>query len=146
MCRGAFAALALLWLVPAVDAEIFKCVDAAGRTTYQQTRCPTTAKGGPIQIQSDNGRVGETPEEATRWDAVAREQNIEVGMPRRYVERVLGAPNEVRQSDMSDGAAEIWIYGIPPGATMRVGFVAANVVWFRREGAAPSDPASPTPP
>jgi hypothetical protein len=113
-------------------AEIYKCVDAAGRTTYQQTPCAGMVAQKALPIATDNGVVGETPEEAARWDSVAREQNLAVGMPKHYVERLLGKPSESRPGAAGDKAAEVWTYRNPT-TTIKVGFVAANVVWFRNE-------------
>jgi len=152
----ALCAALVAFALPA-GAEIFKCVDPAGRTTYQQSPCPSAAKGGVVQILIDNGRgtgstpVGSTPPESAplqpqRAEPSPSGENLEVGISKRRVERMLGPPNEVRRSDLqSDGASEIWVYGSSQAVTMRIGFIDSNVAWFKRapppgEAPPPSQP------
>ena len=44
-----FAVLSALWLVAAgAQAQVYKCVDASGKTTYLQSPCPAGAKSAAI--------------------------------------------------------------------------------------------------
>ncbi|NKN32709.1 DUF4124 domain-containing protein [Marichromatium bheemlicum] len=47
-------AIALLCAVAALDAqaELYRCVDAAGRISYQQTPCGSAASGGSIELDT----------------------------------------------------------------------------------------------
>lgn len=44
----AFAAAGALWLLPA-QAQVYKCVDASGKTLYLQSPCPAGAKSSTVR-------------------------------------------------------------------------------------------------
>ena len=125
-------ALALGALAPAASAQVYKCVDATGHVTYQQTPCPPAQRGGQLELFLDNGSGRDTPDVEARWKAIADAHDVVTGMPKRWVQLSLGAPGEVRPGTTADNASEIWIY---PSSTqvLRVGFLANVVAWTRSE-------------
>ncbi|GAB0147789.1 MULTISPECIES: DUF4124 domain-containing protein [unclassified Marichromatium] len=60
-------AIALLCAVAALDAqaELYRCVDAAGHTSYQQTPCDAASSGGSIELDTrspdGNARAANDP-------------------------------------------------------------------------------------
>ena len=44
-------------LAGTLEAQVFKCVDAEGRTTYQQAPCAKDVKGARVELDPDNGRT-----------------------------------------------------------------------------------------
>lgn len=48
MIRAAFAVLALALASGAAHAQVYKCVDANGKTVYSQSPCPSSAKSTTI--------------------------------------------------------------------------------------------------
>ncbi|MEP7181815.1 MAG: DUF4124 domain-containing protein [Betaproteobacteria bacterium] len=146
-CRG-LALAALLALAPAVEAQVYKCIDGAGRTTYQQTPCPAGAKGGRVDLVVNNGS-GQDPAENQRWQGAVQRAEVMEGMPRRFVEQAVGAPAETRPGRADENAFEVWTY--PRGnQVMLIGITNGIVVWVRQEypgGVAPQDaPADGTAP
>jgi hypothetical protein len=146
-CR-ALALGALLALAPAVEAQVYKCIDSAGRTTYQQTPCPASARGGPVDLVVSNGS-GQDPAENQRWQGAVQRGEVVEGMPRRFVEQTAGAPAEMRPGRPDENAFEVWTF--PRGnQIMLVGMTNGIVVWVRQEypgGVAPQDaPAEGAPP
>jgi len=127
---GALALVAAA--VPGAQAQVYKCADASGRVTYQQTPCGAAHRGGPVELFLDNGSGKAAPEVEARWRTAAQQRELVAGMPKRWVQQALGQPAEVRRGTPADAAAEVWIYPTPV-ATIRVGFVADAVVWSRRE-------------
>jgi hypothetical protein len=121
-------------------AQIYKCVDNAGRTTYQQSPCPPTAKGSRLDVTSENGATRAAPEDDARWEAAAKQKNVQNGMPRRYVQQALGTPLTMRPGTATDNAAEVWTY-TKDGQEMVVGFVGGNVAWVRTDAPPMSEAA-----
>ena len=115
-------------------AQVYKCVDAAGRTTYQQTPCPVAQKGGRMDIQSGNGTVRDSADQEAAWAQAAAAKNIVAGMPKRVVRAALGDPTGMRSAKDNENAAEIWTYR-RPGEVMVIGFVNDVVAWYRTDGA-----------
>jgi len=135
-CAALVAALVLVSAGPAT-AQIFKCTDASGHTTYQQTACPPNATGGRIESDDDAGASRESDPIEAAWEAAAREKNVKVGMPRRYVRIALGPPREARPGRVNESASEVWSY--QQGAqTLRIGFRNDAVTWTRYDAAAAS--------
>ena len=58
---AAVALMATFVAAPALG-QVFKCVDASGRVTYQQTPCPSAQRGGPLDLFLDNGSGRDSPE------------------------------------------------------------------------------------
>jgi hypothetical protein len=132
-------------LAPAVaPAQIFKCVDASGHTTYQQTPCPSSARGGRVELFLDNGTTRDSPENEAAWESAARERNVQVGMPPRYVRMARGAPRSSRPGKSEDGVSEVWSYNEADGRTLRVGFRNGVVAWTRFDDLT-SDTGAPVP-
>ncbi len=139
--RGIVLPLAamLAFSLPA-SAEIYKCVDSAGRVTYQQTRCPASAKGGRVELFVDNGSSRGAPDEEALWEAAVRDHIVVVGMPRAHVIRSLGNARDMRPGPPGEGAAEVWSYPRDDGV-LRIGFARGLVVWQRTDtGAAEASP------
>ena len=120
------AALAAL-AVPAADAQVYKCVDRAGRTTYQQQPCPDSQKGGRVELHVGPAptRNDDDAELATR----ARLKEVGVGMARALVVQAWGPPQEMRRPRAGEDAAEVWVYR-RTDLEARVGFRNSAVVWI----------------
>ncbi|HQU49845.1 MAG TPA: DUF4124 domain-containing protein [Casimicrobiaceae bacterium] len=121
------------------QAQVYKCVDAQGRTTYQQAPCDGAAKGTKVEITRDNGVAADAPDLEAKWAAAAKAGQVEPGMPKRFVQAAWGAPAETRPGNAADRASEIWIYRRTEGIR-RVGFLDGRVAWQRAD-----EPASPLP-
>ena len=125
-------------------AQVFKCVDAHGRTTYQQAPCAKDTRGMRIEIVPDNGATQESAAMEAQWTAAARNGQVLAGMPKRYVRDAYGVPAEVRGGSSADRASEIWVFRNPGGAR-RVGFLDGRVTWERGEDASAAPPAPDEP-
>jgi len=134
--------LALMLALPAIaGAQVYKCVDPSGHTTYQQTPCPPSAKGGRVELFVDNGASRESADDEAAWESAAREKNVMVGMPRRYVRVALGAPRNMRPGKADENAAEVWSYP-QDMRTLRLGFRNGAVAWMRHDEAEASGEAA----
>jgi hypothetical protein len=144
--RAATAALLVLASAAGADAQIFKCVDSSGHTTYQQSACPLDATGGRIELTDDVAAARESNPIDAAWQAAARDKNVSVGMPRRYVRIALGPPRDARPGRPNEDASEVWSYQ-KDTQTLRIGFRNDTVVWTRQDspdgasGPAPDDDA-----
>jgi uncharacterized protein DUF4124 len=141
-CLGTALVVSLVSSWP-VHAQIFKCVDASGRTTYQQSPCPSSAKGGRVELFIDNGRTDDSTDPGT-WESLAQQKNVVVGMPRRFVLLALGAPRITRAGRGDENANEVWSYP-RNGQTMRVGMLNGVVTWIRYEDIPVASPAPVAP-
>lgn len=131
------AALAVL-VASAADAQVYKCVDRAGRTTYQQQPCPESQKGGRVELHvgAAPARNDDDAELATR----ARLKEVGVGMTRALVVQAWGPPQEMRPPRAGEDAAEVWAYR-RTDLEARVGFRNGAVAWIHhgpQDGAAAS--------
>jgi hypothetical protein len=124
-----FALVAFLALAVAapLHAQVYKCVDTSGRTTYQQAPCKGAQQGRELQMQPDNGST-RGPGTTAAWSAAVAEHRVVVGMPKQWAVEALGAPAERRAARSGESATEVWVYMYPTEA-MRVGFVADAVAW-----------------
>ena len=138
------AALAAL-AAPAADAQVYKCVDRAGRTTYQQQPCPESQKGGRVELH-----VGAVPAKDDDDDAElatrSRLKEVAAGMPRALVVQAWGAPQEMRPPRAGEDASEVWVYR-RTDLEARVGFRNNVVAWLNHgsEDAAQAAAAAATP-
>jgi len=90
-------------LVPAVAcAEVFKCVDGAGRITYQESPCTAGERGGAVVLPEQSVEVRESPEIEAAWRAAATRHDVIKGMPKRWVQQALGVPTAIRAGTPSD--------------------------------------------
>lgn len=135
-----FAAFLLVLPAGPSGAQVFKCVDAAGRTTYQQSPCAKSQKGSQLEIATDNGRSRDADALEAKWAAAAKQGQVLAGMPKRHVSQAYGVPVEVRPGSTAERASEIWVYRHPGGAR-RVGFLDGRVAWDRGEDASSSPSA-----
>lgn len=126
---------------PNALAEVYKCVDAAGRVTYQETRCVGVNRGGPVELLLDNGNARESADTESRWRAAAATHEVVTGMPKRWVQQALGLPAQVQRGAPADAASEVWTYRTPAGVT-RIGFAANVVAWQRTEARPPASGAA----
>ena len=112
------------------QAQVYKCVDRNGHTTYQQSPCGGGQQGGTVELKEPGtGRPGAG--EAI-WSAAAREQRVVVGMPKPFVTEALGAPSEIRAPRSGETGNEVWVYP-KPAQTTRLGFVNNAVAWIRSD-------------
>lgn len=128
----------------AAHAQVYKCVDRSGHTTYQQTPCTSEQRGGAVEladpVQATPGAPASDKAEAV-WQAAARERRAVVGMPKPFVTQALGTPAEIRAPRSGETGSEVWVY--PKGTQVtRVGFQNNAVAWIRAD-AAPERPAVP---
>lgn len=123
------AALAAL-AASAADAQVYKCVDRAGRTTYQQQPCPESQKGGRVELHV--GAVPARNDDAAELAARARLKEVGVGMPRTLVVQAWGPPQEMRPPRAGEDAAEVWVYR-RADLEARVGFRNSAVAWINHE-------------
>jgi hypothetical protein len=127
------ALVVAMTLVPAVAcAEVFKCVDGAGRITYQESACASGERGGAVVLPEQSVEVRESPEVEAAWRAAATRHEVIKGMPKRWVQQALGVPAAMRPGTPTDAATEVWSYELPAGTT-RVGFSGNLVAWQRTE-------------
>ena len=123
-------AVMLLLAAPAV-AQVYKCVDRGGHTTYQQSPCTGGLQGGSVELkESVTNRPGGSE---ALWSAAAREHRVIIGMPKPYVTEALGAAAEIRAPRSGEGGSEVWVYNTKPGQTTRLGFVNNAVGWIRSD-------------
>ena len=129
----ASAIIAALALAAPVDAQVYKCVDKSGHTTYQQSPCAGGQQGGTVELkESVSIRPGGSE---AMWSAAAREQRVIVGMPKPFVTEALGSPGEIRAPRPGESGTEVWVYA-KGGQTTRVAFVNNAVAWTRSDSAA----------
>jgi hypothetical protein len=131
-CLAGLAAVVLLSLAHAALAQgVVKCVDGDGNVTYQDSACTGNQAGRELTLPKAESR-----DEATVWEAAAKEARVLPGMPKRWVLRARGTPVEIRPGTPRDNATEVWRYAPREGATLLVGFAGSNVAWQRDESAA----------
>ena len=120
------AALAVL-AAPAAHAQVYKCVDRAGRTTYQQQPCPDAQKGGRVELYlaAPPAKGDDDAELAQR----ARLKEVTVGMTRVLVVQAWGSPQEMRPGRAGEEAGEVWVYR-RSDLEARVGFRDGTVAWL----------------
>ena len=121
-------------------AQIYKCVDRSGHTTYQQSPCVGGQQGGTVELKEPVG-LGTTGNEAS-WSAAAREQRVVVGMPKPFVTSALGTPGEIRAPRSGEAGTEAWVYA-KASQTTRVGFVNSAVAWIRSDTPLPKPVPGP---
>ena len=124
-------AVAVLAATPAA-AQVYKCVDANGRVTYQQAACPASHRGGPVELFLDNGSGRDSPETEARWRQLAAQHDVATGMPKRWVQQSLGAPTEQRPGTTAESASEVLTF-VQPTQVLKVGLLAGVVAWSRTE-------------
>ena len=111
------------------QAQVYKCVDRAGRTTYQQAPCADTQKGGRVELMLGNGSSQSGEGDADReWGERAKRKDVRAGMPRAYVVRAYGTPQEMRPGRARENASEVWLYR-RSDLELAVGFVKGVVAW-----------------
>src|SRR3954471_4013130 len=93
---------------PPAPAEIYRCTDANGNVTYQQSKCPTSGKSSRVDTQ-ETGRTFDSPAREADWAKAAQEKRVQPGMPRRWVRAALGTPSQMHLG-ADEGATETWEY------------------------------------
>jgi Domain of unknown function (DUF4124) len=121
------------------EAQVFKCVDPGGATTYQQTPCRSGQKGGPLEIRTDNGSSSDGAAAESEWAAAVRQRAPKQGMPQRLVEQALGPPPETRAPRPGERATVVWIYGRPEGM-LHIAFLDGRVAAMHIEGTPSGEP------
>jgi hypothetical protein len=139
LARAVGAAIAIALAGPA-SGQVFKCVDGAGRVTYQQSPCPAGAKGGPANIVIDNGAPRGGSDNEAQWEAAAQEHTVVVGMPKRFVQKSIGTARDIRPGLPGESAGEVWSYPRET-ETLRIGFNSGAVAWQRSDPAAGESPS-----
>jgi len=138
--------LAVALLPAAAAAQVYKCVDRGGHTTYQQSPCTGGQSGAPIELADPVlARPGAPSSEKSEamWQAAAREGRAVVGMPKPFVTQGMGSPAEIRAPRSGEVGSEVWVY--PKGTEVtRIGFQDNAVAWIRSDAKA-ADRASGAP-
>ncbi len=137
---AAVAAVAAV-LAGTLEAQVFKCVDAEGRTTYQQAPCAKDVKGARVELDPDNGRTQDPAALEAQWAVAVKAGQVMAGMPKRRVRDAYGAPTEVRAGTTAERVTEVWIYR-NPGGVRRIGFLDGRVTWERGDDASSAPPAA----
>ena len=132
MIRMLPAVLVLLAAAGAANAQVYKCLDASGRTTYQGEPCAKTEKGARVDLLPDNGSTREPAALEAKWAAAAKSGQVMAGMPKKFVRDAYGPPTEVRGGSAVDRVSEVWIFR-NPGGGRRVGFLDGRVAFDRGE-------------
>lgn len=138
-------AAGLLGLAMPATAQVYKCVEKSGRTTYQQLPCPEVQKATRMDIQRDNGSAQGDGDDAV-WAARAKRKEVIVGMPRAYVIQAYGNPQEMRPGRAHEKAVEIWHYR-RSDLTTALGFNKGLVAWMNmdlQDGPAPPPETEPS--
>jgi hypothetical protein len=123
-------AFGVVALAGASHAQIYKCVDRGGHTTYQQSPCTGGQQGGTVDVKEPVTVPSDT--NAAAWSAAAREHRVVVGMPKPFVTEALGRPNEIRAPRSGESGSEVWVYP-KPTQTTRLGFVDNAIAWIRND-------------
>lgn len=129
LLRVALGVGVVLGAMAAAQAQIYKCVDGAGRTTYQKSACGDAQKGGRVELMLGNGS-SQPPEGdlEQQWGERAKRKEVHAGMPRAYVVRAHGTPQEMRPGRPRENASEVWLYK-RSDLELAVGFVKGVVAW-----------------
>lgn len=131
--RGALVLAGLAAVTAPVHAQVFKCVDLAGRITYQQSPCSPLQNGSKVQLNPESAVSVEQPTDIeASWRNAAQEHRVVAGMPKRWVQQALGQPIEIRAGRGDEKASEVWTYPRTSAIT-QVGFAGGNVSWSRNE-------------
>lgn len=138
--RAWFVALALCVLAAPAAAQVYKCVDKAGRTTYQQQPCPGAQKGARMDLPLNNGSVQDDATDSD-WAAKAGRKEVGVGMPRAFVVQAYGTPQEMRPGRAEENAVEVWRYR-RKDSDFALGFNRGVVAWIKDS---PADEAEVAP-
>ncbi|MEO6565340.1 MAG: DUF4124 domain-containing protein [Casimicrobiaceae bacterium] len=125
---GRCLAAVLLALALPTSAQVYKCVDKAGRISYQQLPCPEALKSTRMDIQRDWGSVQGDGDDA-EWSTRVKRKEVIVGMPRAYVIQAYGNPQQMRPGRAAEKAAEVWLYRRSDLNTA-VGFNKGVVAWM----------------
>ena len=123
-------------------AQVYKCVDRAGRTTYQQQPCPDAQKGGRMALSVDNGSTRQDGAAAADLEAKAAGKKILPGMTRALVVKAHGTPQEMRTGEAGENATEVWVYR-KRDLNARVGFRGGFVAWVNDTPAAAAETGAP---
>jgi hypothetical protein len=137
---------AILWgsFAPA-HAQVYKCIEPGGTTTYQQVPCRAGQKGGSLEIRTDNGSSNAGAAVEAEWASAVERRAPRKGMPQRLVEQALGQPQETRSPRPGERASVVWIYGRPEGM-LHIAFLDGRVAAMHVESAQSTEPpqAEPT--
>ena len=137
---------AILWgaFVPA-QAQVYKCIEPGGATSYQQAPCRPGQKGGALEIRTDNGSSNDGAAAEAEWASAIERRAPRKGMPQRLVEQALGPPQETRSPRPGERASVVWIYGRPEGM-LHIAFLDGRVAAMHIESAQSAEPqqAEPT--
>ncbi len=126
-------ALALGGFALPAAAQVYKCVDKAGRITYQQQPCPGAQKEARVDLQINNGRV-QDDDAGGDWAAKASRKEVGVGMPRAFVVQAYGTPQEMRAGRTQENAVEVWRYR-RKDLDLALGFNKGIVAWTKNSSA-----------
>ena len=124
-------------------AQVYKCVDRAGRITYQQQPCADTQTGGPMSsIIVNNGGTQAGDDENADWTEHIKRKEVVPGMPRAVVIQAYGTPQEMRPGRARENATEVWSYRRSDLAST-IGFNKGMVAWLNDN---PADKPAPDTP
>lgn len=143
LARAVVVAAVAAGVAAPVAAQVYKCVDRAGRITYQQKPCPDAQTGGPMSsVIVDNGRTQAGEDANVDWTDHIRRKEVVPGMPRAVVIQAYGSPQEMRPGRARENATEVWSYRRPDLAST-IGFSKGTVAWLNDN---PADKPAPDTP
>ena len=114
---------------PEASAQVYKCVDRAGRVTYQQGPCAEAQKGSRLDLYLGNSSTHGGAISDEEWAARAGRKDVMVGMPRAFVIKALGIPQEMRPGRSAEKAVEVWHYR-RSDLEMVLGFNRGVIAWI----------------
>jgi hypothetical protein len=131
-------------LAGGAQAQVYKCVDRNGHTTYQQSPCAGGQSGTQLEltepvVAAPTARSSDKAE--ALWHAAARERRAVVGMPKPFVTQGLGTPSEIRAPRSGEVGSEVWVYA-KAGQATRIGFQDNLVAWMRTDATAAASSAA----
>lgn len=132
-CRNMLTALVITLISASPAWAVYKCMDDAGKTVYQQHPCTATGSVGS-QINATPSITTGGEEDGTaqarldaiksfnrRFDAAAN-QEVMRGMTRAQVQMAWGQPSKINSSIGSYGKHEQWVYRRGAGAAQYIYF------------------------
>lgn len=105
MTRFALIALALL-AAGSAQAQVYKCVDAAGRVVYSQTPCPASTKSGTITRRIDAAPTAPQAAPAAAAEKAEKGEAVKDGAPKTPVDQEQAYRKRVQEREKNDKEAE----------------------------------------
>jgi hypothetical protein len=112
-------------LAGTLEAQVFKCVDVEGRTTYQQAPCAKDVKGARIELDPDNGRTQDPAALEAQWAVAVKAGQVMAGMPKAARARRLWCAHGGAGGHDGRARDDRGLDHRNPGGVRRIGFLDA---------------------